>query len=203
MFLIFMQGIFLLAIGFAGPSLGPVGLVGLVCAMAVFMDAANGAAYSLLPHVRPEINGILSGFVGGSGNLGGIFWSVGYRFTNYAQGTWIIGVGSIAVAVICMTIPPIPRSQRLAGEPADVARGIVGFCQSVVPGFTILPDDQPCDIIDILHEQLVQGEEVSLSRGRGCVFERLELVMGGLDGSASILHCHLGAFANDLSSRRV
>lgn len=41
-----------------------------IASIALFMDAANGAAYSLLPHVNPQINGVLSGLVGASGNLG-------------------------------------------------------------------------------------------------------------------------------------
>lgn len=116
MFLVFMQGVFLLWIGLTGPRLNPVGLVGGICAMAVFMDAANGAAYSLVPHVNPEINGIMSGLVGGSGNLGGVGWSIGYRFAGgYATGTWIIGVGSMAIALLCLVIPTLSKKQRAGG----------------------------------------------------------------------------------------
>lgn len=39
------------------------------------MDAANGAAYALLPHVNPHVNGLQSGSVGAAGNFGGIIFS--------------------------------------------------------------------------------------------------------------------------------
>lgn len=82
----------------------------------------------------------MSGLVGGSGNLwvqgnerrpvpyadpvlssptlcsGGVGWSIGYRFSgSYARGTWIIGVGSMAISLACVLIPPISRKQRQAG----------------------------------------------------------------------------------------
>ena len=54
------QGVMLTWIGLVNPS-NPVALVAGIQAMAMFMDAANGAAYSLVPHVNPQYNGIMSG----------------------------------------------------------------------------------------------------------------------------------------------
>lgn len=64
--LVTAQGVMLTWIGLVNPS-NPVALVGGIQAMAIFMDAANGAAYSLVPHVNPQYNGIMSGTVGSTG----------------------------------------------------------------------------------------------------------------------------------------
>ncbi|KAM0788184.1 hypothetical protein ACM66B_001343 [Microbotryomycetes sp. NB124-2] len=114
--LCFMQGAMALWVGLLDPT-SPVTLVGGICAIALFMDAANGAAYSLLPHVNPQMNGVMSGTVGATGNFGGIIFSVIFRFTGpgYAKGIWIIGVFSCAIGMLICLIKPIPRHQRQAG----------------------------------------------------------------------------------------
>lgn len=51
-------GVFLLWIGLAGPNLGPVGLVGGICSMAVFMDAGECLwGQSLIPRGLSQLNG--------------------------------------------------------------------------------------------------------------------------------------------------
>lgn len=103
-------------VGLLDPK-SPVTLVGGICAIALFMDAANGAAYSLLPHVNPSMNGVMSGLVGASGNFGGVIFSVIFRFTGpgYHRGVWIIGVFSCVIGALICLIKPIPRRQREAG----------------------------------------------------------------------------------------
>ncbi|KAI5452803.1 hypothetical protein NCC49_000548 [Naganishia albida] len=113
-FLVAMQGVMLIWTGLLNP-MSPTVLVGGVMASALFMDAANGAAYSLVPHVNPQYNGIMSGLVGATGNMGGVLFSVGYRFTNYHKGTWILGVVAVAIGVGMTVVRPIPRKQLLAG----------------------------------------------------------------------------------------
>lgn len=44
--------------------------MGLVTLMAIFCEMANGANFSLVPHVNPSHIGMMSGWVGGMGNLG-------------------------------------------------------------------------------------------------------------------------------------
>lgn len=59
--------------------------MGLIALMAIFCEMANGANFSLVPHCNPFNNGVMSGLVGGFGNLGGIFFAL--IFSKY---TWII-----------------------------------------------------------------------------------------------------------------
>ena len=55
--------------------------------------------------------GIVSGLVGASGNLGGIVFTIIFRYEGlkYERAFWIIGVVTIAVNVLVFRIRPIPR----------------------------------------------------------------------------------------------
>ncbi|GAP90395.2 putative nitrate transporter [Rosellinia necatrix] len=107
-------GSLLVAIGQADPrALGP--LLGLVSLMAVFLEAGNGANFALIPHVHPRANGVVSGTTGAAGNLGGVAFSVLFRFvddgTNYAKAFWLIGVIHIVLNLALCWVPPVPRGQ--------------------------------------------------------------------------------------------
>ncbi|KAH6650134.1 major facilitator superfamily domain-containing protein [Chaetomium tenue] len=103
-------------LNFVARPVGGVGVVfGLVTAVAVLLEAGNGANFSLLPHVHPRANGVLAGLTGAAGNLGGVLFAVVFRFmeggTGYAQGFWVIGVVHLVVYAAVCWIPPLPRGQ--------------------------------------------------------------------------------------------
>ncbi|KAK6582519.1 hypothetical protein PZA11_004927 [Diplocarpon coronariae] len=107
-------GCFELAIGLVNPY-SEANMFGLVAGLAVFMEAANGANFAVVPHVHPFANGVLSGVIGASGNLGGIIFAVIFRYNgkDYGQVIWIIGAISISVNLAVAWIRPVPRSQIL------------------------------------------------------------------------------------------
>lgn len=88
-------------------------MFGLVAGLALFMDASNGANFAVVPHVFPQANGILSGFVGASGNLGGIIFALLFRFNgiHYGRVIWWIGCICVAVNVGVSWIRVIPKGQ--------------------------------------------------------------------------------------------
>lgn len=45
-------------------------IMGLISVIAVFCEMANGTNFALVPHCNAHANGIMSGIVGGMGNLG-------------------------------------------------------------------------------------------------------------------------------------
>lgn len=106
------MGCFELAIGLTNPH-HEATMFGLVAGLAVFMDASNGANFAVVPHVHPHANGILSGIVGATGNLGGIIFAIIFRYNgkNYAKVIWVIGCISIAVNLAVGWIRPVPRRQ--------------------------------------------------------------------------------------------
>lgn len=79
----------------------------------MFMDASNGANFGIVPHVHPFANGILSGLVGATGNLGGIVFAIIFRYNgvHYARTIWIIGAVSIGINLAVAWIRPVPKKQ--------------------------------------------------------------------------------------------
>ncbi|KAK8083028.1 nitrite transporter [Apiospora saccharicola] len=90
-------------------------MFGLVAMMAVFLEAGNGANFSLIPHVHPHANGVLSGTTGAVGNLGGVVFAIVFRFmdggTNYAKALWVIGLIHIGLNLALCWVPPLPKGQ--------------------------------------------------------------------------------------------
>jgi len=107
-----IMGCFELAIGLTNSHREAM-MFGLVAGLAVFMDASNGANFAVVPHVHPFANGILSGLVGASGNLGGIIFAIVFRYNgaHYNKAIWIIGAISIGVNLACSWIRPVPKGQ--------------------------------------------------------------------------------------------
>lgn len=107
-----ITGAFLIAIGLTDPKTHST-MFGLVAGMALFLEAGNGAVFSLVPHVHPHANGIVSGCTGASGNLGGIIFAIIFRYhaKNYSKVIWIIGIMTIAINLSLSWIKPIPKGQ--------------------------------------------------------------------------------------------
>ena len=107
-----ITGIFLLIIGFVD-SHDEATMFGLVAGMAFFMEAGNGANFSLVPHVHPHANGIVSGVTGACGNLGGIVFAIIFRYHPGQQGKviWITGIMTLGINLALSWIKPIPKGQ--------------------------------------------------------------------------------------------
>jgi len=107
-----ITGVFLIIIGVLDPK-DKSTLFGLIAGMAFFLEAGNGANFAYVPHVYPQANGIVSGFTGACGNLGGIVYAIVFRYhgTNYANAIWIIGVMTIAMNLAVCWVKPFPKGQ--------------------------------------------------------------------------------------------
>lgn len=108
-----IMGVFLIAIGVTDSHhlYTLVLLIGIGAAF--FLEGANGLNYSLVPHVHPYANGVVSGFTGACGNLGGIIFAIIFRYNgkDYAKSIWIIGTICIAINIAVCWIRPIPKGQ--------------------------------------------------------------------------------------------
>jgi len=111
-FLAVVTGIFLIVIGVLDPR-SKNALFGLIAGMAFFLEAGNGANFAYVPHVCPQANGVVSGFTGAFGNLGGIVFAIVFRYNgvNYAKSFWIIGIMSIVMNLSLIWVKPIPKGQ--------------------------------------------------------------------------------------------
>jgi NNP family nitrate/nitrite transporter-like MFS transporter len=112
-----LAGLFMVITGVVNPHSRPA-LVGLITAgVGFFLEGANGLNYSLVPHVHPHANGLVSGVVGASGNLGGIIFAIIFRYsidgktTLYGQSFLTIGAIMMGMGVLTAWIKPIPKGQ--------------------------------------------------------------------------------------------
>lgn len=108
-----LAGVFLIAVGVTN-SHNQSTMFGLVGGgLSFFVEGANGLNYSVVPHVHPHANGVVSGFTGACGNLGGVIFAIIFRYQgkDYGKAFWIIGVIVIAINICVCWIKPIPKGQ--------------------------------------------------------------------------------------------
>lgn len=109
-----VTGILLIIIGKIDPH-NQSTMFGLIALMAVFLEAGNGANFSLIPHVHPHANGFVSGTTGAGGNLGGVVFAIIFRFmengSDYAKAFWIIGIIMITMNLLFSWVTPLPKGQ--------------------------------------------------------------------------------------------
>ena len=103
-------GILLLVVGREDPHAKGT-MMGLMTAVAFFEEAANGATFSLVAHVHPRSNGLITGIVGAAGALGGLVFLLIERWSGYEKLFWILGIVNVTVALAISWIRPIPRDQ--------------------------------------------------------------------------------------------
>ena len=113
-----LSGTFLLILShFASVSIpSQATIVVLVVLAAVFLEAGNGANFSLLPHVHPEANGLVSGLTGAAGNLGGVLFAIVFRSVGksgtsigYAKEFQVLGFVNLAICVAVGWTRPVPK----------------------------------------------------------------------------------------------
>jgi NNP family nitrate/nitrite transporter-like MFS transporter len=112
-----LAGMFMVITGVTNPHSRPA-LVGLITGgVGFFLEGANGLNYSLVPHVHPHANGLVSGVVGASGNLGGIIFAIIFRYsvdgknTLYGRSFLTIGAIMMGMGVLTAWIRPVPKGQ--------------------------------------------------------------------------------------------
>ncbi|ORY80025.1 high affinity nitrate transporter NrtB [Protomyces lactucae-debilis] len=103
------QGTFFIWIGLV-PGLKVHSLIAAMSFMAIFLEMQNGSAFSIVPHILPQSNGMVSGLVGASGNAGGVIFAVVFRFIapDYHRAFWIIGCIILSLHLVVCWVP-MPR----------------------------------------------------------------------------------------------
>lgn len=107
-------GALLLATGLVNPTEVGTMLALVTVGVAFFLAGANGLTFSLVPHVHPQANGVVSGFTGACGNLGGVVFAIVFRYgRSYGESIWIIGVMVVAINLAVCWIRPVPKGQMV------------------------------------------------------------------------------------------
>ena len=91
------QGGFVVIFGYTR-SLG--GAVVVMIIFSLFVQASEGAIYAVIPYVRPPVTGSVAGLVGAGGNLGGVVFSIIFRYYQYRPAFIIMGVIAAGSALL-------------------------------------------------------------------------------------------------------
>jgi NNP family nitrate/nitrite transporter-like MFS transporter len=84
-------------------------LMGVFSVAAIFSELGNGANFALVPHCNAYNNGVMSGIVGSFGNLGGIIFTLIFRFQpQQGKAFWIMGVICVVINAVLVFVP-VPK----------------------------------------------------------------------------------------------
>ena len=97
----FFEGIFIIVFSKA-QTLG--GAVASLIALSIFVQAAEGSTFGIVPYLNPSLTGTVSGIIGAGGNAGGVIFSVIFRQQDYRQAFLIMGVATSAISLLSCCI---------------------------------------------------------------------------------------------------
>ena len=70
-------------------SLGPA--IAVMCVFSIFVQAAEGAVYGVVPYVSTTVTGASAGIVGAGGNIGGMSFAACFRQLSYKTAFLVMG----------------------------------------------------------------------------------------------------------------
>ena len=88
------------------------GSIVIMVIFSLFVQAAEGSTYGIVPYVDPPSTGAISGIVGAGGNLGAVLFGLGFQQWGYRTGFFIMGFCILASSFLTILID-IPGQTRL------------------------------------------------------------------------------------------
>jgi len=85
----------------------------------LFVQAAEGSSYGIVPYVDPPATGAIAGIIGAGGNTGAVCFGMGFRELEYKDAFIIMGVSIIASSVLSVFVC-IPGCSRIFGGEDDI-----------------------------------------------------------------------------------
>jgi NNP family nitrate/nitrite transporter-like MFS transporter len=117
---IFLAGEGALVLVFANSSsLG--GAIAIMVFFSLFVQAAEGSTFGVVPYVDPPSTGSISGIVGAGGNVGAVGFGLGFRQLDYKPAFYIMGFSILGSAFASILINIKGHSALLWGHDAPVA----------------------------------------------------------------------------------
>jgi MFS transporter, NNP family, nitrate/nitrite transporter len=106
------EGVFILI--FAN-STSLAGAIVVMIFFSLFVQAAEGSTFGIVPYIKPEATGSVSGIVGAGGNVGAVLFGLCFRQLDYKSAFYIVGGCVLASAVIGMAIVIKGQSSFICG----------------------------------------------------------------------------------------
>ena len=85
----------------------------------VFVQAAEGSSYGIVPYVDPPVTGSIAGIVGAGGNTGAVCFGIGFRQLSYKKAFTLMGLVIIASSVLSIFIFIKGHASLLMGSDSD------------------------------------------------------------------------------------
>lgn len=82
-------------------------LAGAICVMvffSLFVQAAEGSTYGIVPYVDPSSTGTIAGIVGAGGNAGAVLFGLGFRNWGYGRAFNVMGAATLGSALLSVLI---------------------------------------------------------------------------------------------------
>jgi len=100
-FLLVCEGSFVLVFTYT-TNLG--GAIIIMVFFSLFVQAAEGSSYGIVPYVDPAATGSIAGIVGAGGNMGAVGFGLGFRQLEYETAFLIMGFAAIASAFLSIFV---------------------------------------------------------------------------------------------------
>jgi hypothetical protein len=85
----------------------------------LFVQAAEGSTYGIVPYVDPPTTGAIAGIVGAGGNLGAVCFSFGFRQLDYKNAFAIMGFATLGAAFFSVFILIKGHAGMFCGKDED------------------------------------------------------------------------------------
>jgi NNP family nitrate/nitrite transporter-like MFS transporter len=95
--------------------------IGVMVFFSLFVQAAEGSSYGIVPYVNPAATGSIAGIVGAGGNTGAVGFGLGFRQLGYKDAFIIMGATILGSSFLSVFINIKGHSSLLWGVDAPVA----------------------------------------------------------------------------------
>ncbi len=85
----------------------------------LFVQAAEGSTYGIVPYVDPPSTGAIAGIVGAGGNTGAVIFSIGFRQLGYYKAFIIMGIATLISAALSVFIMIKGHAGMFCGKDND------------------------------------------------------------------------------------
>eukprot|EP00816_Leptocylindrus_hargravesii_P002468 CAMPEP_0196804132 /NCGR_PEP_ID=MMETSP1362-20130617/3647_1 /TAXON_ID=163516 /ORGANISM="Leptocylindrus danicus, Strain CCMP1856" /LENGTH=491 /DNA_ID=CAMNT_0042176175 /DNA_START=22 /DNA_END=1497 /DNA_ORIENTATION=+ len=100
----------------------------------VFVQAAEGSSYGIVPYVNPPVTGSIAGIVGAGGNTGAVCFGMGFRELEYKQAFLIMGLCILGTSVLSPFV-------RIPGQNTWILPAVEGGAPEVIQAPDVEADE--------------------------------------------------------------
>ncbi|KAL7487690.1 hypothetical protein ACHAW6_013254 [Cyclotella cf. meneghiniana] len=93
----FLEGVFIIVFSRARTLAGAITAL---MTFSLFVQAAEGSTFGIVPYLNPNLTGTVSGVIGAGGNAGAVVFSIIFRQTDYRSAFFYMGVATACTSLL-------------------------------------------------------------------------------------------------------